>query len=139
MEKLWIIERYEKCQIWLEGVLSQQRYSNDKSRLGYSKFSKLSPNKSIFVKVSDQSSKEKVNKPKIVHHYPKKKTCPKKKSYPSRYRSNFEHTCFYCGIVGHTHNACYVRNFSVASGNYVWVKKGTNYDGPKAYWAPNQT
>ena len=37
-----VIERYEKGQIGLEGVLSQQRYSNDKSGLGYSKFSKPS-------------------------------------------------------------------------------------------------
>ena len=58
----------------MEGVLSQQRYSNDKSGLGYSKFSKPSPNKTIFVKDSDQSSKEKVNKTKIVHDYPEKKT-----------------------------------------------------------------
>ena len=113
--------------------------SNDKSGLGYSKFSKPSSNKTIFVKASDQSSKEKVNKPKIVRHYPKKKTFPKKKSYPSRYRSKFEPTCFYCGIKGHTPNACYVRNFSVASGHYVWVKKGTNYEGPKATWVPNKT
>ena len=133
-----VIERYEKGQIGLEGVLSQQRYSNDKSGLGYSKFSKPSSNKTIFVKASDQSSKEKVNKPKIVRHYPKKKTFPKKKSYPSRYRSNFEPTCFYCGIKGHTPNACYVRNFSIASGHYVWVKKGTNYEGPKATWVPNK-
>ena len=58
----------------MEGVLSQQRYSNDKSGLGYSKFSKPSSNKTIFVKASDQPIQEKVNKPKIVHHYPKKKT-----------------------------------------------------------------
>ena len=54
-----VIERYEKGQIGLEGVRSQQRYSNDKSGLGYSKFSKPSSNKTIFVKAGDQSSKEK--------------------------------------------------------------------------------
>ena len=134
-----VLERYEKGQIGLEGVLSQQRYSNDKSGLGYSKFSKPSSNKTIFVKASDQPIQEKVNKPKIVHHYPKKKNLVKKKSYPSRYRSNFEPTCFYCGIKGHTPNACYIRNFSVANGHYVWVKKGTNYEGPKATWVPNKT
>ena len=64
---------------------------------------------------------------------------PKKKSYPSRHRIKFEPTCFYYGIKGHTPNACYVRNFSVASGHYVWVKKGTNYEGPKATWVPNKT
>ena len=134
-----VLERYEKGQIGLEGVLSQQRYSNDKSGLGYSKFSKPSSSKTIFVRPKDQSSKEKVNKPKIVHPYPKRKRFAKKKSYVPRYRSNFEPTCFYCGIVGHTPNACYVRNFSVASGHYVWVKKGTNYEGPKAIWVPNKT
>jgi hypothetical protein len=134
-----VLERYEKGQIGLEGVLSQQRYSNDKSGLGYSKFSKPSSNKTIIVKASDQPIQEKVNKPKTVHHYPKKKNLVKKKSYPSRYRSNFEPTCFYCGIKGHTPNACYIRNFSVANGHYVWVKKGTNYEGPKATWVPNKT
>ena len=134
-----VLERYEKGQIGLEGVLSQQRYSNDKSGLGYSKFSKPSSNKTIFVKAKDQTSQENVDKSKVVHHYPKKKIFVKKKSYPPRYRSNFVPTCFYCGIVGHTPNACYVRNFSVASGHYVWVKKGTNYEGPKAIWVPNKT
>ncbi|XP_050882935.1 uncharacterized protein LOC127086256 [Lathyrus oleraceus] len=116
-----VLERYEKGQIGLEGILSQQRYSNDKSGLGYSKFSKPSSNKTIFVKASDQPIQEKVNKPKIIHHYPKKKNLVKKKSCPSRYRSNFEPTCFYCGIKGHTPNACYIRNFSVANGHYVWA------------------
>ena len=134
-----VLERYEKGQVGLENVLSQQRYSNDKSGLGYSKFSKPSSNKTIFVKASDQLSKEKVNKPKVVHHYPKRKRFVKKKSYPPRYKSNFEPTCFYCGIKGHTPNACYVRNFSVAQGHYVWVKKGTNFEGPKAIWVPNKT
>lgn len=134
-----VLERYEKGQIGLESILSQQRYSNDKSGLGYSKFSKSSSNKTIFVKASDQTSQEKVNMPKVTNNYLKKKTYVKKKSYPPRYRSNFIPTCFYCGIIGHTPNACYVRNVSVASGHYVWVKKGTNYEGPKAVWVPNKT
>ena len=133
-----VLERYEKGQIGLDNVLRQQRFSNDKSGLGYSKFNKPSTSKTIFVKASDQSNKEKVNKAQKVHHHPKKRF-PKKKSYVPRYRSNFVPTCFYCGISGHTPNACYVRNFSMASGHYVWVKKGTNYDGPKAHWVPNQT
>ena len=134
-----VLERYEKGQIGLEGVLSQQRYSNDKSGLGYSKFSKPSSNKTIFVRPKDQSPKERVNTPKVVHQRPKKKRFTKKKSYVPRYKSNFEPTCFYCGIIGHTPNACYVRNFSVAKGNYVWVEKGTNYEGPKEIWVPNKT
>ncbi|XP_050914601.1 uncharacterized protein LOC127129463 [Lathyrus oleraceus] len=51
-----VLERYEKGKIGLEGVLSQQRYSNDKSGLGYSKFSKPSSNKTIFVKACLEST-----------------------------------------------------------------------------------
>ena len=123
----------------MEGVLSQQRYSNDKSGLGYSKFSKPSTNKTIFVKASEQVVKEKVNNSKFMHQSHKKKMIAKKKNYVPRYRSDFQPTCFYCGIKGHTPNACYVRNFSVPKGHYVWVKKGTNYQGPKAIWVPNKT
>ncbi|KAK2423291.1 rust resistance kinase Lr10 [Trifolium repens] len=133
-----VLERYEKGQVGLDNILSQQRRSNNKSGLGYSKFDKPSTSKTIFVKAIDQSNKEKVNKAQNVNHHPKKRL-PKKKSYVPRYRSNFVHTCFYCGISGHTPNTCYVRNFSVPSGHYVWVKKGTNYEGPKATWVPNKT
>ncbi|KAK2382430.1 rust resistance kinase Lr10 [Trifolium repens] len=133
-----VLERYEKGQVGLDNILSQQRYSNDKSGLGYSKFDKPSTSKTIFVKAIDQSNKEEVNKAQKVHYHPKKRF-PKKKSYVPRYRSNFVPTCFYCGINGHTPNACYIRNCSVPSGNYVWVKKGTNYEGPKATWVPNKT
>ena len=133
-----VLERYEKGQVGLENVLSTQRYPKDKSGLGFSKFSQPSPNKTIFVKANNQPIQEKVNKPKFVHHYPKNKRVVKNKSYPPRYISNFEPTCFYCGIKGHTPNACYIRNFSVPSGHYVWVKKGTNYEGPKAIWVPNK-
>lgn len=134
-----VLKRYEKGKIGLEGALSQQIYSNDKTRLGYSKFDKPSSSKTIFVKASDQSTKEKVNKEKNTYHYPKRKRFIKKKSYVPRYRSNFVPTCFYCGIIGHTPNACQVRNFSMENGHYVWVKKGTNYEGPKAIRAPNKS
>lgn len=64
----------------------------------------------------------------------------RKKYYVSRYKSNFVHACFYCGIIGHKPNVCYVRNFSIASGHYMWIKKETsNYEGPKARWIPNKT
>src|SRR3954471_14551680 len=129
-----VLERYEKGQIGLEGVLRQQRFPNDKSGLGYAK-SKPSTSKTIFVKAGEQFNK--LGKAQKVYHHPKR--FPKKKPYVPRYKSNFEPTCFYCGIIGHTPNACYVRNFSVPNGHYVWVKKGTNYDGPKAHWVPNQT
>src|ERR1051325_10654524 len=98
-----VLERYEKGQVGLENVLSTQRYPKDKSGLGFSKFSQPSSNKTIFVKANNQPIQEKVSKPKLVHHYPKKKRVIK--SYPPRYISNFEPTCFYCGIKGHTPNA----------------------------------
>lgn len=68
----WVLERYEKEQIGLHGVLSQPRYSNDKSGLDHSKFDKPNSSKPIFIKANDQSTKEKVNKVNHVHHYPKK-------------------------------------------------------------------
>lgn len=67
-----VLERYEKGKIGLDFVRSQQRYSNEKSGFGYSKFDKPSCSKTIFIKASDQSTKEKANKVKHVHHYPKK-------------------------------------------------------------------
>ncbi|XP_050890112.1 uncharacterized protein LOC127095473 [Lathyrus oleraceus] len=137
-----VIERYEKGQIRLEHVLSSQRYSNDKSGLGYSNFAKQTSNKTIFVKAKEQIPLDKSNKPKVVHQYnnrKRNKSYYKKKSYSPRYKSNFEPTCFYCGIKGHTPNACYVRNFSVAQGHYVWVKKETTFEGPKAIWVHNKT
>ncbi|XP_050914784.1 uncharacterized protein LOC127129688 [Lathyrus oleraceus] len=137
-----VIERYEKGQIGLEHVLSSQKYSNDKSGLGYSNFAKQTSNKTIFVKAKEQIPLDKSNKPKVVHQYnnrKRNKSYYKKKSYSPRYKINFEPTCFYCGIKGHTPNACYVRNFSVAQDHYVWLKKGTNFEGPKAIWVPNKT
>ncbi|CAJ2660665.1 unnamed protein product [Trifolium pratense] len=132
-----VLERYEKGQVGLDNILSQQRFSNDKSGLGYSNFDKPSTSKTIFVKAIDQSTKEKVNKAPKVHHYPKKRFS-KKKSYIPRYRSNFVPTCFYCGISGHTPNACYVRNIGVPNGEYIWIKKGTNPRGPKEKWVPRK-
>src|ERR1051325_3533691 len=110
--------------------LEKQIFSNDKSGLGYSKVNKPCTSKTIFVKANDESNKEKVNKAQNVHYYHKRKRFVNNKSYTPRYISNFVPTCFYCGIVGHTPNACYVRKFSMKNGHYVWVKKGTNYDGP---------
>lgn len=82
-----VLKRYENGQIGLDSVLSQQRYSNDKSGFGYSKFDKPNSSKTIFVKASDQSTEEKVNKAKHVHHYPKKRFL-KKKYYVPVYLEN---------------------------------------------------
>ena len=84
-----VLERYEKGQIGLNDVLRKQRFSNDKSGLGYSKFNKPCTSKTIFVKASDQSNKEKVNKAQKVHYYHKRKRFVKNKSYTPRYRSTF--------------------------------------------------
>lgn len=134
-----VLERYEKGQIGLEEILKHQRYSNDKSGLGYSKFSKPSINKTIFVKASEQVDKEKANNSQSMHQSHKKKRIMKKKNYVPRYRSHFQPTCFYCGIKGHTPNVYYVRNIGVAKRHYVWVEKGNNYQGPKEIWVPNNT
>lgn len=72
VELEWFIENYEKGQIELEGILSRQIYSNDKNGLCYSKFDNPSTSKSIFIKASNQSNKEKVNKVQHFHHHPKK-------------------------------------------------------------------
>lgn len=84
-----VLERYEKRQIGWDNVLSQEKYSNDKSGLGYSKFDKPNTSKTILVKASNQSNEEKINKVQKVYHHPKK-IFPKKKSYvPSVIPQNF--------------------------------------------------
>lgn len=120
-----VVEGYEKGQVGLESVLSGKRYYNDKSGLSYSKIDKPSTSKSIFVKTNDKSNKERVKNVHFVHHH-LKKNFGQNKSYIPRYRSNFFPTCFYYGLKGHTPNACYIKNFSVPMGHYVWIKKRTN-------------
>lgn len=51
---------------------------------------------------------------------------------------NMTHTCFYYTYKCHTTNACYIRNFGVPNGNYVWVDKRVNQKGPKEYWVPRK-
>ena len=63
-----------------------------------------------------------------VRNFYLNKIVAKNKNYV---KSNFIPTCLYYGIIGHTHNACNARNFNVTSENYMWVKKGTNHEGPK--------
>lgn len=53
-----VIERYEKGQVGLENVLSQQIYSNYKSGLGYSMFNKPSTNKTIFLRQMTNSKRK---------------------------------------------------------------------------------
>lgn len=102
------------------------------SGLGYSKFDKdkLSISKTILVKASDQSNKEKVNKMQNIHYHPKQRFV-QTRSYVPKYRNNFCPTCFYCGLKCHTCNVCYVKIFSVLGDHYMRIKKRTNYQGPK--------
>ena len=65
-----------------------------------------------------------------------KKIVAKKKNYVT---SNFLPTCLYYGIIGHTHNACHARNSNATNKHYVWIKKGTNREGPKLLWVPSKT
>lgn len=131
-----VIERYEKGQLGLENVLNMQRYSNDKSGLGYSKFDKPNLNKTIFVKASSQSNQEKIIVMKKDDLYNKKIIQNKSHTYVTN--SRFNPTCSYCGLHGHTPNTCHIRNISVPKGHFIWVKKGTNHQGPKAHWVPNK-
>ena len=86
---------------------------------------------------SDQTRK--VENSQHVRSFQRNKNVKSKRKYVPRYKSNFEPTCFYCGIKGHTPNACYIRTYSVEKGHYVWVKKGEKYEGPKAIWVPNES
>lgn len=47
---------------------------------------------------------------------------------------NMIHACFYCNCKGHISNTCYIWNFGIPNGKYVWVEKGTNPKEPKEYW-----
>jgi len=47
-------------------------------------------------------------------------------------------TCFYCNIKDHTPNTFYIRNIGVPYGEYIWIKKGINPEGPKEKWIPRK-
>lgn len=156
-----VIKRYEKGQIGLEEVLSRQRCSNNKNGLGFSNFQSPSPNKTVFVKAStttnnSESSKLHIgnsskansrnkiksknqsdsrNKVKNRNHSISRNVKRDKSS--SSITSHIDKNCDYCMSKGHTPNVCYIRNFGVPYGEFIWVRKGINPSGPKSLWVPN--
>jgi len=155
-----VIKNFEKCHNGLEEVFSKQRYSNSKTRLGFSNFKKSSTNKTVFVKantISNNIETKKmhvVNLPKSMNHRINSKrinysnnsfkknnsnvrnNSSKENNFGSHYVLNL--TCFYCNIKRHTPNTCYIRNFGVLCGEFIWVKKGINPQGPKEKWVPRK-
>jgi hypothetical protein len=148
----------KKGHFGLEDVLSRQRYSNNKNGLEFSMFDKQSKNKTIFVKESTPSNNLEEMKVHIVN--PSKRSnfrnISKSRNYSNiinkSYNKNYSNarnnsnnfnsyhkpTCFYCNIIGHTPNACYIKNVGVPNGEFIWVEKGTNHQGPKEKWVPKK-
>jgi hypothetical protein len=160
-----VIKKYEKGQIGLENVLSNQRFSNDKCGLGFSNFDKPSTSHTTFVKATcnkfnnvEQKKVHIVNPSKRLNvrfnSYGRNYFNIRNKCYNKNYSnvrnnsykkisskiSNSYHkpTCFYCNIIGHTPNACYIKNVGVPNGKFIWVEKGTNPQGPKEKWGPRK-
>lgn len=148
MQLKGVIERYEKGEIGLKELSKRQKISNGKNGLGYSNFHKSRTSKTISVKEKDQSRKgqpkkdqprrNKPKNPQSGHPSQRNKNAKLKKKYVPRFKRNFKPTCLYCGIKGHTTNACYFGTYSIESGHYAWVKKGEKYEEPKATWVPNK-
>lgn len=127
-----VIKNYEKGQIGLEDLLSRQRYSNNKIGFGFSNLYKPSTNKTIFIKASTTSDNIETKKMHSVNP-PRRfnlRTNSNGRNYSNSYHVH-KSTCFYCNTKGHTPNTCYIRNYGVPYGEYVWIKKGTNPRGPK--------
>jgi hypothetical protein len=115
-------------------------------------FDKPNKNKTIFVKESTTSNNLEQKKVHIVN--PSKRSNfrnysnIRNKSYNKNYSNarnnsnNFNSyhkpTCFYCNIIGHTSNACYIKNVGVPNDEFIWVEKGTNHQGPKVKWVPKK-
>ena len=56
-------------------------------------------------------------------------------THDSMYASVY--TCTHCGRKGHLGKFCYDRIHALNfASNHVWVRKGTNYHGPKKVWVP---
>jgi len=153
-----VIKKFKKGHDSLEEVLSKQRYSNNKTGLGFSNFNKPNTNKQVFVKASTISNNIKTKKMHVVNSFKNvnqiinskrrnysnnsfeknnsnvKNNLFKGNNFASHHVNNF--TCFYCNIKGHTPNTCYIRNFGILYGEFIWVKKSTNPQGPKEKWVP---
>jgi phage gpG-like protein len=141
-----VIAKYEKGQIGLDNVLSSQRFSNNKCRLGFSNFDKPNTSQTIFVKATRKFNNKESKKEHVVnpHKRPNDRNSFKSKNYSNirnksfnknysnarnnsnNFNSYHKPTCFYCNIIGHTSNACYIQNVGVPNGEFIWVEKGTN-------------
>ena len=62
-----VIKNFEKGHNGLEEVLSKQRYSNNKTGLGFSNFNKPSTNKTVFVKTSTNPNNIETKKMHVVN------------------------------------------------------------------------
>lgn len=117
----------------LDKILLNQRPSNNKRGIGYSPNNNSGQNKTVFIKESVSKlpyvNERAVLKFKNSDFY----------TSPKNFKSNnliYKYTCNYCNHHGHTPNNCYVKNYGVPKGKFVWVEKGTNIKGPKSLWVP---
>ena len=117
------IKKFGKGQSDLEEILSKQRHATSRTGLGFSNSSQSCTSKTIFVKASNPKTKD-------VHKMDHAITS---NSYNHRF------ACTYCNTFGHTQNTCYIRKYGVPHGEYKWVRKGTNMQGPKSHWVPNKS
>src|ERR1044072_1536791 len=126
---------YEQGTSNLNDMLSKQRYANDRSGLGFSKFAtpSKSTSKTTFVPSTSKHDTRKTFAPPLKYN-------AKKVSYVPSKVSLKPHACFYCGEIGHTPNDCYARLYGVPNGELVWRKKTpthvTNPKGSKEFWRP---
>ena len=148
-----MIKNFEKGRNGLEEVLGKQRYSKNKTGLGFSNFNKPNTNKTVFVKASTISNNIETKKMHVVNsskdvnqiinskrrNYSNnsfkknnsniKNIFSKENNFGSHHAHNL--TCLYCNTKGHTLNTCYIRNFGIPYGEYIWIKKGINPQGSK--------
>jgi len=148
-----VIKNFEKGRNGLEEVLGKQRYSKNKTGLGFSNFNKPNTNKTVFVKASTISNNIETKKMHVVNsskdvnqiinskrrNYSNnsfkknnsniKNIFSKENNFGSHHAHNL--TCLYCNTKGHTLNTCYIRNFGIPYGEYIWIKKGINPQGSK--------
>src|ERR1044072_401389 len=129
------VSNYEQGTSNLNAILNRQRYANDRSGLGFSKFTtpSKSANKTIFVASTSKHDSRKTFAPPMKKNH-------KRVSYAASKVVTKSHGCFYCSEIGHTPNHCYASLYGVPNGEYVWRKKKqslqTNLKGPNRPWVP---
>lgn len=124
--------KFEKCQIGLENVLRNQRYSNDKCGLDFSNLDKPNTTKTIFVKATIKFNNKESKKVHFLDYH--KRPYDRNNFYLNKRNNVFRPICFNCNAKGHTSNTCYIKNYGIPYCEYVWVRKGSNPRGPKKYW-----